>query len=321
MKLFTTAILATVLAQQDYDEDFESNYSPEDDGEHKKGDVQYIHIDQGWVDFAARTDTIFRSLFSGVVNDADFIANVAEQKREDEELCQAGEDPFGRRVKCRNVDDTTGFRTIKSSYMTNSRKQAQLKIMTFWLSPSNNVEFGKFCNYGCHCLANLSDRGYGVPVDEVDKQCKSLAQCYECAKLGTQASAANPNCDGPSTKYRYRLYTNTITGDKWIRCLNPPGSCARNICECDVRNAERLAATEDQWDVKYHTLRNDGAWKYNEQCHRGTKGAYGKPETCCGSAFPDVIPMQTGKQCCGYRPYDPTGTRKCCAENKLRDNC
>ena len=76
MKLFTTAILATVLAQQDYDDDFESNYNPEEDGEHKKGDIQYIHIDQGWVDFAARTDTIFRSLFNGVVNDADFIANV-----------------------------------------------------------------------------------------------------------------------------------------------------------------------------------------------------------------------------------------------------
>lgn len=77
MKLFTTAILATVMAQQDYDDDFESNYNPEEDGEHKKGDIQYIHIDQGWVDFAARTDTIFRSLFNGVVNDADFIANVS----------------------------------------------------------------------------------------------------------------------------------------------------------------------------------------------------------------------------------------------------
>ena len=75
MKLFTTAILATVLAQHDYD-DFEPNFNPDEDGEHKKGDIQYVHIDQGWVDFAARTDTIFRSLFSEVVNDADFISNV-----------------------------------------------------------------------------------------------------------------------------------------------------------------------------------------------------------------------------------------------------
>ena len=81
MKLFTSAILATVILAQDEDnfENYDSSLNdPEGlDEEHKKGDIQYIHIDQGWVDFAARTDTIFRSLFPEVVQDPDFIANVS----------------------------------------------------------------------------------------------------------------------------------------------------------------------------------------------------------------------------------------------------
>ena len=80
MKLFTTAILATAILAQDDFENYDSSLTDPEGGdeEHKKGDVQYIHIDQGWVDFAARTDTIFRSLFPEVVNDPDFIANVSQ---------------------------------------------------------------------------------------------------------------------------------------------------------------------------------------------------------------------------------------------------
>ena len=66
----------------------------------------------------------------------------------------------------------------------------------------------------------------------------------------------------------FQLVTNETTGEKSIRCRNPEGTCARHICECDKRMAEGLARWEDAWDVNFHTGRNNGAWKYDDNCKK-----------------------------------------------------
>ena len=334
MKLFN--ILAAAAFAEDFAEDgfttFDASkgdgiHLADQDGEHNSNRPSWIQIDQRWKDFNTRTDAIFESLFPELLVDADFIANRQLQKQEDEDLCVGGRDPTGFKVKCGDIDPITGFREfVRTKWMTPSRKMNQIKLMSFWLSPAQNRDFSKFCNYGCYCLPggveNFSERGYGQPVDDIDKTCKAFQQCYECAKLGSDNIAGDEQCDGAGIKYKYRLVSYN-DDRREVKCMDNPVNqgCARNICECDKRYAESMAAHEDQWSVNFHTMRNDGAWKYNEQCQKGQKGQFGRPETCCGTEFPDMIPKQTGKQCCGYRPFDPAGARKCCEGNKLRSEC
>ena len=47
--------------------------------------------------------------------------------------------------------------------------------------------------------------------------------------------------------------------------MDKKDDCLRRACECDIRFAESMAIAENTWDVNFHTERNGGSWKYNEQ--------------------------------------------------------
>jgi len=55
-------------------------------------------------------------------------------------------------------------------------------IMYFQKTPV----FGKFGYYGCWCFPDGPEDlsgGYGEPVDDIDRSCKKLSQCYRCASM------------------------------------------------------------------------------------------------------------------------------------------
>ena len=167
--------------------------------------------------------------------------------------------------------------------MTPARKAQTLRMMAMWLGTSK--DFGRFDNYGCHCLADVS-KGYGMPVDATDRSCKALQQCYECAKLGTSNAPAIETCNPATAKYKFQLRVKIDTDTRTIRCckscfllnnhlaiddsehkfsVDKKDDCLRRACECDIRFAESMAMAENTWDVNFHTERNGGSWKYNEQ--------------------------------------------------------
>jgi len=84
--------------------------------------------------------------------------------------------------------------------------------------------------------------------------------------------------------------------------------------------AEDLSRYEDDWDVTYHTGRNNGEWNFSDNCKKKGLGRYNKPETCCGDEFPNMRPKQGGKECCGSQPWDPTVQvdRQCCSDGRVR---
>lgn len=297
---------------------------PEGDVEHRKN-IQSIVIDQNWKDFDERAELLFAELFPGVVTDPDFLANEQMIREQDQEMCAVGKDPNGKRVVC-DTNDRDGSTAPRTKYQTPARKFRQLKIIVLWLQKEQR--FGRYCYYGCHCLPEgshvLGANTYGEPVDNIDRSCKNFNQCYECAKLGNAASGIAPDetCDGATRKYRFKLIQNLDDNSKSIECINKEGTCERNICECDKRLAENLAKWEDTWDINRHTRQGDGTWKFNEQCNKKGRGLFGRPESCCGNTFPDMIPQQKGKECCGHRPYDPNNLdRQCCDDNKIRPQC
>jgi len=47
--------------------------------------------------------------------------------------------------------------------------------------------FGQYWYYGCWCapdgFLSAGKAGFGTPVDRIDRSCRSLSQCYECAMI------------------------------------------------------------------------------------------------------------------------------------------
>ena len=99
--------------------------------------------------------------------------------------------------------------------MPPARKAQTLRMMAMWLGSSK--DFARFDNYGCHCLADGS-RGYGQPVDNTDRACKALQQCYECAKLGASNYPTIETCNGGSAKYKFKLNLKIDTDTRTIQC-------------------------------------------------------------------------------------------------------
>jgi len=325
MKLLKTmlcsAIVATGLAEETIDD---ALIDPRGLTRHE----QAILIDQNWEDFDERSDLLFQQLFPEVLEDSDFLANEEQIIVEDEKLCELGRDPIhNKKIDC-TYQTKSGRPAPKTRYNTGPRKFRHLKILVLWLQ--KQPRFGNYCYYGCYCLPegahHLGGGGYGEPVDMVDRTCKNFNQCYECAKLGNgKLGGTGEDCQGEHTKYRFQLILNKETQEKSIRCRNPEGSCQRHICECDKRMAEGLSKWEDTWDVKFHTGRNNGSWKYADHCKKKGLGLYGKPTTCCGDNFPDMKPKQEGKECCAHIPWDPTSAnnlgKQCCPGGKLKNTC
>jgi len=322
MKLLKTALVSSlVLAETSLTD---PTVTEETLDARRRGEIAIL-IDQNWEDFDDRADLLSTQLFPSVVVDPDYLKNENAIADQDEEICQMGRDPIhNRKVNC-ELSTKSGKLAPKTKYQTAARKFRQLKILVLWLQ--KQPRFGNYCYYGCYCLPegahDLSGGGYGEPVDMIDRTCKTFNQCYECAKLGNgRITDTGEHCVGEHTKYRFQLVTNETTGEKSIRCRNPEGTCARHICECDKRMAEGLARWEDAWDVNFHTGRNNGAWKYDDNCKKKGLGRYGKPETCCGESFPDMKPRQKGKECCAHIPWDPNTTDKqCCPNGKLKQTC
>lgn len=325
-----SVIRAQTLNDNDFEDDYKNPYvfSEFDLGDYPEEPVEEIAarsgggrkknklvVDMNWWHSDERQHMIFETLFPNVTMDPEFLDNEETIRQQDEEICRLKYDPVfpDIKVKC---DRTRSTPKPKIKYMTPARKFKQLKLMVLWLQ--REQQFGRYCYYGCHCLPegnhNLLGGGYGVPVDPIDRSCKNFFQCYECAKM------ENAMCQGDKVKYKFSLIQDPNTKEKTIECMNPVGTCNRNICECDKRWAETLALHEDKFNSDFHKNRatNDN-WKYNNECRR-TKGKFQKPKECCGSEYPDKMPLQQGKQCCGYRPFDPE-TRNCCSGDKIRDTC
>ena len=93
----------------------------------------------------------------------------------------------------------------------------KLMIMFFQSSP----QFGKFNHYGCWCFPDgtndLSNyiSGFGEPVDEIDKTCKRMSQCYKCAQM----KYGKKECPMHTT-YNYQGLEDDATGQRYIKCRN-----------------------------------------------------------------------------------------------------
>jgi len=197
------------------------------------------------------------------------------------------------------------------------------KLINFYDQSITNIT--KYWTYGCWCF-QMGDfplrLGNGSPVDNVDKICKRHKECYQCAKK----DAGTGDCLPEETGYRFAASFDGVTGATVVQCLNPEGSCRRNICECDKAFASRLpqaAESSDGWNGAHHA--HYGGFDSRSSClaRIHTPGSEHKVE-CCGE-YPDRFPYRfakdnSGKQCCGATSIFSQETHDCCDDDVVRTN-
>ena len=90
-------------------------------------------------------------------------------------------------------------------------------------------------HYSCFCLPegshNIAAGGYGVPVDNIDRSCLEFKQCYKCL-IAEHAGDFKGIPDGTECRgedHGYKMNLTTENGTNKITCLNPVGTCRRNI--------------------------------------------------------------------------------------------
>lgn len=220
----------------------------------------------------------------------------------------------------RSIFDTPRIKQGLTADLLRKYKHMESMIQ-FYDQSLNNIT--KYWTYGCWCF-QMGDYplriGNGQPVDSVDRICKKQKECYRCAKKDANVQFSK-SCLPEETRYKFKAMTDSVTGQPYVECKNPIGSCERNICECDKAFASKLPAAaadpEDGWSETHHA--HYGGFDSRNQCMRKlSPGDNNKELVCCGE-YPDrfmyrVNKDDSGKQCCGNKIFD-TATHTCCDSN------
>lgn len=211
------------------------------------------------------------------------------------------------------------------------RRFKALKTMVLFMS--HDPRFGKYCYYGCYCLAALHDsegdlkpKQKGTPVDGVDQACKVQQDCYQCM---TMDDDVKHSCTA-NARYRYQLLKDEddpdnvdkrdmVCTDKWVTEAggNKKSHCKRAVCECDRGLAVRLRDAEHEWDVNNHKIWGTPTFD-DTVCTMGSQGGAGgvQRDTCCGYYNDDGLryPYSSSRSgCCGKRTYS-LDLQECCDE-------
>jgi len=220
------------------------------------------------------------------------------------------------------IDDLNDLRRFKA-----------LKTTVLWLS--HDPRFGKYCYYGCYCLAALHDsegdlkpKQKGTPVDGVDQACKVQQECYQCMQMDEDVKYS---CTA-NARYRYTLLKDDADPDnvekRDMQCTDKWGSetggnkkshCKRAVCECDRGLAVRLRDAESEWNEDNHKIWGHGGAGFDDSvCVNDGLGGAGGPQrdTCCGHYENDGLryPYSSGRSgCCGRRTYS-LDLQACCDE-------
>lgn len=120
-------------------------------------------------------------------------------------------------------------------------------------------------------------------------------------------------CAGENVRYKFEAVMDKNDNyKKTITCTDEKGTCAYNVCQCDLDLAQKFADLAGDWNSDYHAGKF-GNFDRESQCARSRDGAaegtgsptgYGvekipEPLECCGDKF--TFPFNKPRhadQCC-----------------------
>merc|ERR1711881_34863 len=213
-----------------------------------------------------------------------------------------------------------------------------LKNSVLWMS--RDPRFGKYCYYGCYCLAALHEsegefppKQKGAPIDGVDAACKVQQDCYTCMSMDEDVKESCTT----DARYHFDLTEDSndpgnvdkrdmVCTDKFVsEGGNKKTHCKRAVCECDRGLAIRLRDAEPDWDANNHKLW--GAPGFDDSVcdgscsDPGNCGGGSVRDQCCGDytdwgfKFP-FSTLNGDRACCGKKTYN-TNFFDCCTNDIL----
>jgi len=222
------------------------------------------------------------------------------------------------------TDFVKGFRTlaVMMSYASgwgNDEQHPHNQMAEFEIEIQRLQDI--YTNYGCYCWIDGVEAGViggGKTKDMVDHHCKELYRCYKCVNIDYAKNYTD-------VSYNVDLTVNE-NGERLIDCKVNAKSDAENICECDKRFAEGIAAANKGCDAGEPDDSKYGPYCMNENLRTitGERQDNNKPGTfdsrnTCEKAFPE----HHKDQCCGLYPnrlpYDTNFAECCQLGSKVED--
>merc|ERR1712227_994841 len=182
------------------------------------------------------------------------------------------------------------------------------ELVTMIKSVFPDFDEQKFFQYGCNCQfinyendLPMSHPGYGAPVDELDKICKEYRSCVKCLK-----ETHGNDCIPDKKRYNWKL----VDGE--LRSNNDPGTCKRDLFECDKRMAIHLAQENYVYDENFHLFHSMNGFDYKEEffCHPSSDVAKPSEPGCCQPTEKDTAFIRFNKL-----------HKKCCADGSIQNEC
>jgi len=131
----------------------------------------------------------------------------------------------------------------------------------------------------------------GKPVSDIDAMCRQWSECRKCSEHATCTGDVDTD------------YTPTVDANGKNQCLNM-NECTTNICKCDVKYVEAIAALLTVNPNAVLSNHNLDAGECVAAGTQGGGGAPGKLDTCCGDS-PDWKLYSTDDGTCDNIPVFP----------------
>merc|ERR1711920_382130 len=162
------------------------------------------------------------------------------------------------------------------------------------MTGKNKFDEKKYWAYGCHCFMlgdrAMSEMGHGKPTDALDNKCKAYKDCQKCVR-----EEHGDACIGEFVRYTWKYATKRQA----FESKNAPGSCERELFECDLQFVKDTYSTKDVWTEDYHLFWSKTGWD-NEDANNCPSGGNGPVEhQCCGGHTSPYYWINLNKfQCC-----------------------
>merc|ERR1712106_517001 len=107
----------------------------------------------------------------------------------------------------------------------------------------------------------------------LENKCKAYKDCQKCVR-----EKHGDTCIGEFVRYTWRYATKRNA----FESKDAPGSCQRELFECDLQFVEDTYTTKDVWTEDYHLFWSKTGWD-NEDANNCPSGGNGPVEhQCCG---------------------------------------
>jgi hypothetical protein len=213
---------------------------------------------------------------------------------------------FYSRSRRADVDGAKGFRPLAAMklYMSGSGQNNKDPATADEFETQLAALTDKYTNYGCYCWINGVEGGVlggGKTKDVTDHHCKELYRCYKCVSVDYAKNY---------TDVAYTVDFTKKNGQRTLDCSNNSKQDAENICECDKRFAENIAAAEEACDNgddadpewgnhctanEFKTAKGGGDFVPQDQCDKQFHGH--DKENCCGF-YPNRYPYDINQNDC-----------------------